>query len=68
MKEWSSNLEALIIDESAAKRKILDNYTDMNVFACVQPFSTTFFGTPFPLSTPQGCQARQLRTMPEHEF
>ena len=31
----------------------------------VQPFSTALFGVPFPLPTPQGRRAQQLKTRPE---
>ncbi len=34
----------------------------------VQPFPTTLFGVPFPLFTPQGRRASQLRTVPEREM
>ena len=38
------------------------------IFVSVQPFSTTLFGVPFPLPTPQGRRDSQLRTMPEREI
>jgi len=34
----------------------------------VQPYSTTLFGVPFPLPTPQGRWDRQLRDKPETEI
>ncbi len=34
----------------------------------VQPSSTIIFGVPFPLPTPQGRWALQLKTMPEREI
>ncbi len=42
--------------------------TISSVFMCVQPDSTTLFGVPFPLPTPQGRWDRQLRDMPETEI
>jgi hypothetical protein len=42
--------------------------TNREIFVSVQPFSTTLFGVPFPLLTPQGRRDSQLRTMPECEI
>jgi hypothetical protein len=38
------------------------------IFVSVQPSSTTLYGVPFPLPTPQGRRDSHLRTMPKHEF
>ena len=38
------------------------------IFVCVQSYSTTLFGVPFPLPTPQGRWDRQLRDMPETDI
>ncbi len=38
------------------------------IFVSVQPSSTTLFGVPFPLPTPQGRRDSHLRTTPEREF
>ena len=38
------------------------------IFVCVQPYSTTLFGVPFPLPTPQGRWDRHLRDKPETEI
>ncbi len=38
------------------------------IFVSVQPSSTTLFGVPFPLPTPQGRRDSQLRTMLERDI
>ncbi len=38
------------------------------IFVSVQPSSTTLFGRPLPLPTPQGRRDSQLRTVPEREI
>ena len=38
------------------------------IFVSVQPSSTTLYGVPFPLPTPQGRRDSQLRTMPKREI
>ena len=38
------------------------------IFVSVQPSSTTLYGVPFPLPTPQGRRDSQLRTRPQREI
>jgi hypothetical protein len=38
------------------------------IFVCVQPYSTTLFGVPFPLPTPQGAGIGNSRTSPRPRF
>ncbi len=38
------------------------------IFVSVQPTSTTLFGVPFPLPTPQGRRDSHLRTLPKREI
>jgi hypothetical protein len=40
---------------------------DSMILVCVQPYSTTLFGVPLSLPTPQGRWDRHLRDMPETE-
>ncbi len=38
------------------------------IFVCVQPYSTTLFGVPFPLPTPQGAGIGNSGTSPRPRF